>query len=140
MTGRLSFGHDGKGSEEARRRTTGSPCNDCNDRECERTGKPCGAVEGMLPGERTGKSHRERLVGLDVRPGGDARRAVVGYRRRVIDFLRQTGRERDAEIAEKFFWRGLTQAQIAAERGVSQSTVSRALRGIEELMHKSSHG
>lgn len=112
----------------------GSPCEGCQDRECERTGKPCARVEALLPKDWTGRSKRERRVGLDVRPDGDIRAAVIAYRREVIDFLRNTGRDRDAVIAEKYFWKGLTMREIAEETGLSERRVSQVLQEIDQFL------
>ena len=103
-----------------------SPCEGCQDRECERTGKPCARVEALLPVERTGQPRRERLVGLDVHGHGrDVRKAIVAYRRQVVDFLRATGKTREAEISERYFLLGHTHTQIAAELGVTRQMVTK---------------
>ncbi len=117
---------------EIRNPEQGRPCENCRDQVCLNTGKPCRDVERLLPGERTGTPRRERLIGLDIHGNGrDARRNVLDHRRALMDFLRDSGRRREAHIAERYFWHGLTQAQIGRQLGLSERRIGQILRDIE---------
>ena len=104
-------------------------CDDCKKRAA--CTKICAEVEAQLPGERAGSAHsKEKLSGLFLKNNG-LRGRELEFRRAVLDLL--TGPDR--EIAEKFFWLGMNQSQIATECGVSRRTVIRRIQKIKKKCH-----
>jgi len=74
-------------------------------------------------------------VGLDVHGDGrDVRREILDHRRALIDFLRDSGRIREARIAEDYYWHGFTQAQIGRRLGLSERRIGQILQRLERAI------
>jgi RNA polymerase sigma factor (sigma-70 family) len=97
-------------------------CRDCPRRpSCE---EPCRDLQKALGVEEGGKRRRVLTGGLHPIGGPeDQRKAKIALVREALDTAVKGAKSRRRKILEKFFWRGMTQRQIAADMGLTRGAV-----------------